>query len=394
MGEIPTFCLIAGEPSGDRLGAALMQGLKAELGETVRFIGVGGPQMQAEGLDSLFPMEELSIMGIVEVLPKLFGLLRRVQETADFVLAENPDVMITIDSPDFCLRVAKKVKASQPNFPTVHYVAPSVWAWRPKRAAKMARSIDHVLALLPFEPPYMEAAGMSCDFVGHPVVAEQQATPDEIAQFRVDIGVTAEPQILTLLPGSRAGEVARLGPIFRDVVERLRQDLPDLAVVIPSVGTRVADLQRLFEGLDVHILDPRGMTVEKSEARKRACYGASAAALAASGTVSLELTAAGTPMVIGYRMNWLTGYLTKRALKISTVTLVNLVTDTRAVPEFLLTDCRADLIYPAVKDLLTSELHREAQAASGARAMALLGKGGDAPGMRAARSVLGYLQGK
>ena len=182
MTSAPHFFLIAGEPSGDCLGAALMAGLKS-LAPGVTFSGIGGPAMQAEGLTSLFPMEELSIMGIAEVLPKYLHLKRRIRQAAEAALAAKPAALITIDSPDFCLRVAALVKAADPALRTMHYVAPSVWAWRPGRAARMARHIDHVLALLPFEPPYMTAAGMSCDFVGHPVTAEPVATPEQAAEI-------------------------------------------------------------------------------------------------------------------------------------------------------------------------------------------------------------------
>lgn len=182
--------LIAGEASGDKLGAALMAGLKS-LTE-VEFFGVGGPLMEAEGLQSRFPMDELSVMGIAEILPKYRHLMRRINETAEAVVQINPDVLITIDSPDFCLRVARRVKAKS-QIRTVHYVAPTVWAWRSGRAAKMAKVIDHVLALFPFEPPYMEAAGMECDFVGHPVVAERIATQTEADAFRALHGIGDKP---------------------------------------------------------------------------------------------------------------------------------------------------------------------------------------------------------
>ena len=203
--------ILAGEPSGDRLGGALMAGLN-QLAPGVIYQGVGGPLMQAQGLSSQFPMEELSVMGIAEVLPKYFHLKRRIREVADAVLDMKPDVMITIDSPDFSLRVAKLVKeASQ--IRTVHYVAPSVWAWRPGRAKKMAQHIDHVLAILPFEPPYMEAEGMECDFVGHPVAMEPVATAEEIAQFRADTDLGDAPYVVAL-PGSRRSEVGKLAPVF------------------------------------------------------------------------------------------------------------------------------------------------------------------------------------
>jgi len=384
-----TFFIIAGEPSGDKLGAALMAGLKSEI--QVKFLGVGGPLMAAEGLESLFPMDELSVMGIAEVLPKLRGLLRRNRETADAVLASDADALITIDSPDFCLRVAEKVKAARPDFPVIHYVAPSVWAWRPKRAVKMAKHVDHVLALLPFEPPYMEVAGMTCDFVGHPVVAEETASNTDIAKFRKAIGVEDGQKLLTLLPGSRSGEVARLSPIFRKVVEKLRSDLPDLSIVIPSVGPRVDDLKDAFDGLDAHILDPREMSADDAETRKRICFAASDAALAASGTVSLELAAAGTPMVVAYQMNPISSYLMKRAALIDTVTLINLITDTRKIPELLLENCTPDKIYPEILDLLVDPTKKKTQQDVETRTMELLGKGGEPPGLRAARSVLKHI---
>jgi len=206
------FYLIAGEPSGDKLGASLMVGLKT-LAPDTKFSGVGGPLMQAEGLDSLFAIEELSVMGIFEVLPRLPKLLSRIRETADVITKLSPDAVITIDSPDFCLRVLSRVRASDKTLKTIHYVAPTVWAWRPERAAKMARYVDHVLALFPFEPPYMQAEGMGCDFVGHPVVAETTPSLGDIERFRAELKIAPDEPLLLVLPGSRNGEVARMEPV-------------------------------------------------------------------------------------------------------------------------------------------------------------------------------------
>jgi lipid-A-disaccharide synthase len=192
--------VIAGEASGDRLGAALMQGLR-RLRPEVAFEGIGGAQMTAQGLTSRFDMSELSLMGLAEILPRYRALKRRIAQTAKAVLAMRPEVLVTIDSPDFCLRVARMVRAANPAIRIVHYVAPSVWAWRPGRARRMAGLVDQVLALLPFEPPYLHAHGIACDFVGHPVVAEPVATPDEVAAFRAAHGLGA--QVLCVLPGSR-----------------------------------------------------------------------------------------------------------------------------------------------------------------------------------------------
>ena len=377
--------LVAGEASGDRLGAALMAGLKALL-PGVEFFGVAGPLMEAEGAASLFPMEELSVMGLAEILPKYFHLKRRIRETAEDVLRVQPDVMITIDSPDFCLRVAKLVKAKA-KVRTVHYVAPSVWAWRPKRAVKMAKVIDHVLALLPFEPPYMEAAGMECDFVGHPVTTEPLATKDEAVLFRVGAQVKDEEPLILALPGSRKGEVTRLAPVFGDALKPILAAHPKAKVVIPTtrnVTELVRDLTASWPCRPI-ILDPHGVPLEAYLHQKRAAFAAADVALAASGTVSLELAANATPMVIAYDMAWLSRKIISRMLKIDTVTLVNLVSETRVVPEFIGEDCRAELIGPALLEALA---HPEAQMAAMERTMERLGRGGEAPGLRAARAVL------
>jgi lipid-A-disaccharide synthase len=371
-----SFFLIAGEPSGDRLGAALMAGLRARHPE-VSFQGVGGPLMQAEGLHSLFPMEELSVMGIAEVLPKYLHLKRRIRETAAAALAANPTAMISIDSPDFCLRVAKIVKAARPDLPTIHYVAPSVWAWRPKRAEKMARVIDHVLALLPFEPPLMQAAGMSCDFVGHPVVAEALATPEERSLL------AGERPLILALPGSRRGEVTRLAPVIGAVLAKVKAAHPKARVVLPTlrgVADLVTDLSKDW---------PIKPLITQDKTLKRAAFAMADVAIAASGTVSLELAANGCPMVIAYDMHPLTLWLMRRAALIDTVTLVNLVSDTRAVPEFIGENCRADLIAPALLDLLDG---CPAQTEAMALTMQRLGKGGPPPGLRAAESVLTFLK--
>ena len=376
--------LIAGEPSGDRLGAALIAGLK-QLVPHVQVLGVGGPAMAAEGLESLFPMQELSVMGIAEVLPKYFQLKRRIRDCADLVLREQPDALITIDSPDFCLRVAQIVKAARPALPTVHYVAPSVWAWRPGRAAKMAKVIDHVLALLPFEPPFMQAAGMSCDFVGHPVVAEPQATAAEAMAFRAAQGIAPEAKLLALLPGSRQGEVNRLTQPFGQTIALLARDFPDLQLILPTP-------QHLADGVSAATatwaIRPQ-ILIAPDLATRTAAFAAADAALAASGTVSLELAAQGCPMVVAYDMAPVSMFLMRRMALIDTVTLVNLVSETRSVPDFLGRDCRAAKIAPALTHLLSG--NDCGQAAAMALTMQRLGRGGEAPGKRAALSVLQFL---
>lgn len=378
--------VLAGEPSGDRLGGALMAGLR-QLRPEVEFHGIGGPLMEAQGLRSQFPMQELSVMGLTEVLPKYFHLKRRIAETAQAILDLRPDVVITIDSPDFSLRVAKLVKEAS-DIRTVHYVAPSVWAWRPKRADKMAKVIDHVLALLPFEPPYMERAGMECDFVGHPVVGEPKATEAEIAQLRADHDLGDAP-VLLALPGSRRSEVERLADVFGAALQDFLSQHPDMRVVVPT-APHVADLVRkktaTWPGKPVVLAheDP-----ETAAAHKRAAFATAELALAASGTVSLELAASQTPMVIAYKFSWLTYKIMESMALIDTVTLVNLVSDTRVIPECLGPACLPGNIAQALSDVRANP---EAQADAMRVTMERLGQGGEAPpGLRAARAVLSRL---
>lgn len=383
-----TFFLIAGEPSGDALGAALMAGLK-ELDPGVEFHGVGGPLMQAQGLESLFPMDELSVMGLAEVLPRYTQLVRRIKQCAAEVVSLNPDALITIDSPDFCLRVARRVKAAS-NVRTVHYVAPTVWAWRPGRAAKMARWIDQVLALFPFEPPYMEAAGMRCDFVGHPVVAQPVASADEVAAFRAKHGIAEGARVVLALPGSRMGEVGRLTPVFGEALTPVLARHPSIRVVVPAalhVAETVRALMADWPG-DPIVLDPRGQAEAEYLSEKRAAFATADVALAASGTVSLELAAAATPMVVAYDMNWLSRRIITKMAKIDTVTLVNIVTATRTVPEYLSENCLPGPIGEAILTLLDDADARAAQLEAGRETMERLGKDGEAPGLRAARAVL------
>ena len=377
--------VIAGEASGDTLGAALMAGLK-KLCPEVEFHGVGGPRMEAEGLTSLFPMEELSVMGIMEILPKYRHLKRRIRETAAEVVRLQPDTLITIDSPDFTLRVARAARAEAPALRTIHYVAPTVWAWRPGRAAKMAEVIDHVLALFPFEPPYMEAAGMTCDFVGHPAATEPRAGPDVAAAFRESQMIGPDQPLLLCLPGSRRGEVTRLAPRFEEAIARLRDREPGLRVVIPTVRG-VAPLVRDF----ARRWKVAPLVLEDAES-KNAAFAAADMALAASGTVSLDLAANRVPMVIAHDFNRLTWWMMKRAALIDTVTLVNIVTESRTVPEFLGPACRPGPIAQALAQLMNDDDALDAQLAAMDRTMDLLGRGGEAPGLRAARSVLAHVQ--
>lgn len=375
----PLVFLVAGEPSGDALGARLMAALKARTGGAVRFAGIGGEGMAAQGLDSLFPMSELSVMGLIEVLPRLPGILRRLGETAREVRRLRPAAVVTIDSPDFCFRLAKRLRGT--GVPLIHYVAPSVWAWRPGRARKIAGFLDHLLALLPFEPPFFEREGLACTFVGHPVVESGADQGDGVA-FRARHGIPAEAPLICVLPGSRRSETSRLLPVFARTVAGLRERRPALRAVVPVIGA-VAD-----EVAGAVADWPVPTTVVRERAEKYDAFAAAAVALAASGTVALELAMADLPAVIAYRLSPPSAWLARRLIRVPYVSLVNLVLDRPVMPELLQEDCRPERLVAALASLLDDGAARRAQTEAGREALVRLGRGGPSPGERAATVVL------
>jgi len=378
MSKLKLF-VAAGEPSGDQLGASLMESLIGLTGGDVEFAGIGGPLMEAQGLNSLFPMQELSVMGLGEVLPRLPKLLRRIRETAEAASASGAAALITIDSPDFSFRVAKKVKAMTPELKTIHYVAPSVWAWRPRRAEKISHYIDHVLALLPFEPPYMTAHGMTCDFVGHPIVTKPIPTKQDVETFRHAHGMSSDnDKLLCVLPGSRGSEIKRMTPIFGEVVA----ELGDINVVLPTLAHRVDLVKDLIKGWRVQ---PR---ITLSPEQNRLAMAASDAAIATSGTVSLDLASVATPMVISYRANWLTEQMIQRMVKLNSPNLINILTERLDVPERLFAAATPENILPDLRRLLNEPSAKTKQLAAASEAMEMLGRGAASPGERAAHSVL------
>ena len=380
--------IVAGEASGDLLGAALMRGLSQLLEEPPEFIGVGGEEMLSEGLSSLFPMHEISIMGISEILSNYMSLRKRIRQTARAVLDEKPDVLITVDLPEFNLRVAERVR-KQSHIPIVHYVAPTVWAWRPKRAAHMAKFVDHVLALFPFEPRYMREAGMSCDFVGHPIAQYPVASEADAAIFREDFDLSDDPIILCL-PGSRRSEVKRLTPIFTQALSAIRERYPNIQFVMPLAPAVAAEVNLILSIFDfkVKVIDPRDISPALAQSYKRAAFNAADIALAASGTVSLELAANSVPMVIGYDMGWLSRQIIGRMVKTDTVTLVNLVSETRHIQEYIGPKCTASNLAEAILDVMRAP---NEQIKAMETTLARLGRDEEAPGLRAARSVVGFL---
>lgn len=380
--------LIAGEPSGDVLGAGLMRALRVETAGNVVFTGIGGEQMTEEGLQSLFPIAELAVMGLVEVLPRAKALLRRIGQTAQFLLNDPPDIVVTIDSPGFTRRVAQNLIVR--NFPLVHYVAPTVWAWRPGRARRLARLYDHLLAVLPFEPPYFEVVGLPTTFVGHPAVETLRAAREREAAaavqgngFRHRHGIAADARLLAVMPGSRRGEVARLLPVFRDVLLQLKAEGLQLQLLLPTVGT----VARMVQEAALSLPYP-AIVLDRADERYAAMLAAEAA-LAASGTATLELGLAGTPTVLAYKVNPLTAAIVRRLIRIPYAGLVNILQKKLVMPEFLQQDCRADLIAPALKALLTDPVARQRQIEACAAVASQLGADEALPpSHRAARAVL------
>ena len=359
-----------------------MAGIKRAAGDGVQFVGVGGERMKAEGLDSLFPLSELSVMGVAEIIPHLARLLRRISETAEAVRGAQPDLIVTIDAPAFCFRVLKQLKTS-PNV-KIHYVAPTVWAWRPWRARKLTSLVDHLMVLLPFEPPYFEAVGLATSFVGHPVLENNISAADG-RKFRQSHGIETDVPLLVLLPGSRRGEIKYLLSPFQDAVGRLKSKIPALRIVVPTIAN-LADGLRTELG---HWSFP--VTIIVGEREKFGAMAAADVALAASGTVALELAMFGVPNVIAYRVHPLTAAIVRRLVKVKYANLVNLLIDREAVPEFIQANCRGDLLCDAVEKLLTDGAAAEAQKAAMRDAMALLSPGAAAPSDMAAKTVLNQL---
>jgi lipid-A-disaccharide synthase len=376
--------LICGEPSGDQLGADLMRGLKALAGDGVAITGVGGAAMTAEGLKSLFPLDDTAVMGLREVVPRIPAILRRVRQATGEALRERPDAVVLIDSPDFTHRIAQRIKRIDPTIRTVNYVAPQVWASRSYRARKMARYFDLVLALLPFEVPFFEAHRLRAVFVGHPVIERAEHMTGGEA-LRVRLGIAHDAPLLAVLPGSRISEVKLLLPRFRKTVRIVAQNVPDIVCVLPTVPHVRKLVHELSEDW------PSPLHILETDADKFAAFDTADVALAASGTVTTELALAGTPMIVAYRLGWLTFALARPFIRVRFATLTNIILDRAAVPEYIQQDCTADALAANVLSLLRDQRARERQRRDLAEAMSKLGVGGERPSLRAARALLTFV---
>jgi lipid-A-disaccharide synthase len=372
--------LIATEESGDRLGAQLMKVLRQRLGGAVRFEGVGGQAMAREGLTSLFPIEELSIIGFTAVVSQLPKLLRLIRGTVDTLIRAEPDILVIVDSPDFTHRVARRVRARAPAIPIIDYVSPSVWAWRPGRARAMRAYIDHVLALLPFEPEeYRRLQGPPCSYVGHPLIEQLAALRPGVEEVRRR---SEPPPVLLVLPGSRRGEIGRHMAVFGEALGRLRAAGVEFDAILPTMPHL---LEMVREGVKEWKVAPRIVVGEQD---KRAAFRIANAALAKSGTVTLELALACVPTVAAYRTGVVEAWVLRRAIKAKSVILANLVVGENIVPEFLQEDCTADKLSNAMREILADSPLRRHQLAAFARIGDIMSTDNKSPSVRAAEIVL------
>tara|TARA_A200000159_G_scaffold134915_1_gene133758 strand:- start:224 stop:1399 length:1176 start_codon:yes stop_codon:yes gene_type:complete len=378
--------IIAGEDSGDKLGSAIIDGLREVTDVPPKFVGIGGNGMISRGLESIFPMSELSVMGFVEIASKYKSLKKRLNQTISSILDEKPDILLTIDAPEFCFRVAKKVKLLNKNIAVAHYVAPTVWAWRSNRAKQISKFIDQILALFPFEPRYFHDVGVRCDFVGHPIVSETLADEESVTEFKKAYSLTDEPVILCL-PGSRKSEIDRLMPVFGETLEKFSNALPNARFILPSTPDVYEYSKKFLDCMpkDIIFLTPEKFGVEKYLEFKKASFKLSRLALAASGTVSLELAANNTPMVIGYDMNFLSRKIIGLMLKIDTVNLVNLVTGNRNIPECIGSNFNSEKLFLEMVRVYSNNLN---QIKDFKTTMDLLGINKEPPNVRAANSLL------
>ncbi|MGJ0533371.1 MAG: lipid-A-disaccharide synthase [Methylocystis sp.] len=370
----PRIFLVAGEASGDQLGAALMRALRAACPES-NFAGVGGEAMAREGLVSLFPLEDIAVMGLVPVLARLPRLVRRIAQTTRAVVDEAPDCLVIIDAPDFTHRVARRVRAARPDLPIVDYVSPTVWAWRPARARAMRDYVDCLLALLPFEPQaHVRLGGPRCVYVGHPLVERL----DELTRPYQDRGARS----LLVLPGSRLAEVRRMTPIYGEALELLLRERADFEVAIPVAPNVEKTLRRELLGWP---LTPRLI----GQAEKFAAFRNARAALVTSGVATLELALAGVPMAVAYKVSRAESLL-RFLVKVESIVLPNLIIGENIVPEFLQEAATPRALAEALRPLLRESVAREAKLAAFQRVRARLLEAGQTPSARAADIILEY----
>ena len=382
MSAQKTVYIIAGEPSGDLLASRLMRALH-DKDPDIRFVGMGGETMTAMGFESLFDISEISVMGIVEVLPRLQRILWRINQVMADIRERRPDVIVTVDSWGFVHQVLSRLKKEGNHIPRIHYVAPQVWAWKKGRAKTVARLVDRLMTLLPFEPPYFEKYGLPCTLVGHPVIENTANLTNDPRSFKAKYGIPEQCTLISVLPGSRHSEIKRLIPIFKQVLRQLIKTFPDLYLVIPSVAAIAHKVEASFADLEI----PHHIILGQNE--RYAAFHSSVFALAASGTVSLELTACGTPHVITYKFGNIANKVYKHFSGTKYANLVNILADKFVIPEFILENCREPLITPTVLDLMQHPEKAKAQVDEVQQYLLKLKPGETMPSEKAAETVSG-----
>lgn len=385
MSQPLCIMLVAAEASGDDRGAELMAALKRHLGrDEVRFVGLGGARMAAEGLSSPFDMSELSILGLLEGLMAYRRVVRRADEMAALARRERPDIAILIDSWGFTLRVAQRLKAQTPELPVVKYVAPQVWASRPGRAAVLAKTVDHLLSIHTFDAPFFEKVGLPTTFVGNSTLSLDLSAADP-AGLRRRLAIAPDAPVLIVLPGSRRSEIERVMPPFEDAVALLKAARPDLQVIVPAAATVADTVRARVAGW------PYRAHVVEGEADRHAAMKAATVALACSGTVTTELALAGVPMVVGYRLGPVTYTILKRLIRTDYVTLFNIAAQEFVAPELIQGACNGPALAREVALRLDNADLRQAQVAAQDAALDKMGRGGPDPSEAAALAVLKIL---
>ncbi len=379
---MPLIYLLAGEHSGDVLGARLMAALRA-VRPDLDFAGIGGPRMAALGFSSLFPMHELAVMGLVEIVPRLWRLRRRMAETVADIAARRPAIVVTIDSPGFALRLLRRIAPL--GVTRVHYVAPQVWAWRESRVRRFPGLWDRLLCLLPFEPDYFARFGLDARFVGHPVL-ESGADQGNGARFRAAHGIAADAPLVILMPGSRPSEAGRLLPVYGQTVALLAARFPNLVPVVPAAGAVAQAVARAAADWPIKPL------VVSEIAGKHDAFAAASAALTKSGTSTLELALAAVPMAVTYRVNALTAMIARRLIRVPHVAMVNLLAGREVVPELLQENCSPERLAATVAGLITTPALAAAQREAFRAVLATLRPPAGLPSEAAAAAVLESLE--
>jgi lipid-A-disaccharide synthase len=379
-----TLMLVCGEPSGDQLGAQLMAGIRELAGDSVTITGVGGEAMARQGLESLFPLDTMAVMGLREVVPAIPAILRRVKQATAYALETRPDAVVLIDSPDFTHRIARALKKADPSIRTVNYVAPQVWATRAYRAKAMAQYFDLVLALFPFEVPFFEKYGLRAVFVGHPVI-ERRPRMTGGSALRARLGIAPDAPLLAMLPGSRTSEIRLMFPTFRKTVEILASRIPGLVTILPTVPHVAAKVRAATEGW------PTPLHIIENEPDKFAAFDAADVAFAASGTVTAELALSRTPMVVFYILGGLTYALGIWLFNARFFTLLNVLLDREAAPEYLQAKAKPEVMALALEKLFRDPAARAAQSEAMNEFGRRLGEAEEPPSRRAARVLLDFM---